>query len=73
MCEERKSSLYRIQANLGEGWRDRIDRNLERMHLFVTIVVSHPSVIHLFGMMISAACNADQKGGPRMGGKRRVS
>ena len=56
-----------------EGWRDRIDRNLERMHLFVTIVVSHPSVIHLFGMMISAACNADQKGGPRMGGKRRVS
>jgi hypothetical protein len=28
--------------------------------------------LSIFGTMISAACNADQKGGPRMGGKRRV-
>ena len=37
VCGETKNSLYRIQANLGEGWRDRIGRNLERMHLFVIV------------------------------------
>ena len=48
MKKEKVRCIEYKQTWGSEGWRDRIDRNLERMHLFVTIVVSHPSVIHLF-------------------------